>query len=71
MPARPSPLVRFVATWLLGGVILSVVFGPAIGIPVALGIALGYVDAIHWKLVIRRLTSNWRPRADSEQTTPR
>jgi hypothetical protein len=48
---RSHLLLRFLATWLLAGVLLSVVLGPAVGIPVGLIIALGYIDAIHWKLV--------------------
>ena len=54
--------VRFLATWLLGGTILSVLFGPWIGIPVGLLIAICYVKAVHWNVVLAALPPRPRDR---------
>jgi hypothetical protein len=58
--ARLWVCVRFLATWLLGGTILGVLFGPWIGIPVGLLIAIGYVKAVHWNVVIAALAPRSR-----------
>ena len=47
--------VRFLATWLLGGTILGVLFGPWAGMSVGLLIAMGYVKAVHWNAVLAAL----------------
>ena len=54
--------VRFVATWLLGGTILGVLFGPWTGISVGLLIAIGYVRAVHWSAVLSALAPSSRDR---------
>lgn len=62
-PPVDAPLfmcVRFLATWLLGGTILGVLFGPWAGMLIGLLIAIGYVRAVHWSTVLAALT----PRAD-------
>ena len=53
--ARLFVCVRFLATWLLGGTILGVLFGAWTGIPVGLLIAIGYVRAVHWNAVLAAL----------------
>ena len=60
-PPDDAPLfkcVRFLATWLLGGTMLSVLFGPWAGMSVGLLIAIGYVKAVHWSTVLAALTSH-------------
>jgi hypothetical protein len=47
--------VRFLATWLFGGTILGVVLGPWIGILFGLIIAIGWVRAVHWNVVLAAL----------------
>jgi hypothetical protein len=56
--------IRFLATWFLGGAILSVIFGLWIGSSLGLLIALGYVKAVHWNAVLSALSprSSGRPR---------
>jgi hypothetical protein len=54
--------VRFLATWLLGGTILGVLFGPWIGISVGLLLATGYVTAVHWNGVFAALVPRPRDR---------
>jgi hypothetical protein len=54
--------VRFLATWLLGGTILGVLFGPWTGICVGLLIAIVYVRAVHWNAVLAGLAPRPRPR---------
>jgi hypothetical protein len=65
--------VRFLATWLLGATILSVMFGPWTGIPVGLLIAIGYVKAVHWNVVLAALaphSRDYRKRRDSQVLRP-
>jgi hypothetical protein len=55
---RGAPLfvcARFLATWLFGGTILSVVLGSWIGISLGLIIAIGYIRAVHWSEVLAAL----------------
>ena len=52
--------VRFLATWLFSGTILGVVFGPWTGIPVGLLIAICYVKAVHWNVVLAALVPRAR-----------
>lgn len=59
--ARLLVCVRFLASWLLGGTILSVQFGLWTGMSVGL-IAIGYVKAVHWKLVLAALAPRSRRR---------
>jgi hypothetical protein len=47
--------IRFLATWLLAGTILGVVQGPWIGGSLGLIIAIGWVRAVHWNVVIAAL----------------
>jgi hypothetical protein len=47
--------VRFLATWLLGGTILGVLFGVWPGMTLGLLIAVGYVKAVHWNAVLAAL----------------
>jgi hypothetical protein len=54
--------VRFLATWLLGGTILGVLFGPWTGMSLGLLIAIGYVKAVHWSAVLAVLAPRSRPR---------
>jgi hypothetical protein len=54
--------VRFLATWLLGGTILGVLFGPWAGISVGLLIAIVYVRAVHWNAVLAALAPRSRDR---------
>jgi hypothetical protein len=54
--------VRFLATWLLGGTLLGVLFGPWTGIAVGLLIAIGYVKAVHWTVVLAVLAPRSRDR---------
>jgi hypothetical protein len=57
-PAFSPPLwARLLATWLLSGLLLGVVLGPAISVPVGLIIALGYVAALDYRVrivIVRR-----------------
>jgi hypothetical protein len=47
--------IRFLATWLLAGTILGVVQGPWIGGSLGLIIAICWVRAVHWNVVIAAL----------------
>ena len=65
--------VRFLATWLLGGTILGVLFGPWAGMSLGLLIAIGYVKAVHWNAVLAALAPRSRPplrRRDSAVREP-
>jgi hypothetical protein len=65
--------VRFLATWLLGGTILGVLFGPWAGMSIGLLIAIGYVKAVHWNAVLRSLGTSLGPplrRRDSAVREP-
>jgi hypothetical protein len=71
--ARLWVCVRFLATWVLGGTILGVLFGPWIGIPLGLLIAIGYVRAVHWNVVLAALAPPSRDqhkRRDSQVLGP-
>jgi hypothetical protein len=65
MAARRSDLlIRLLATWLLGGTVLSVVLGLAVGIPVGLIIALGYAAGLSRTEALRhRRTREFAQRA--------
>lgn len=57
-PAFSPPLwARMLATWLLSGLLVGVVLGPAIAVPVGLIIALNYVAALGYRVrivIVRR-----------------
>ena len=57
MRKRPyaGVLVRFLAVWLLSGLILGVVFGWVLAIGLGLSIASGYVGVVCGGAAIRRL----------------
>ena len=62
---KDAPLwvcVRFLATWLLSGTILGVLFGLWVGISVGLLLAIGYVKAVHWNVVLAALAPRSRDR---------
>jgi hypothetical protein len=59
--ARLLTCVRFLATWLLGGTILGVLFGPWVGMSLGLLIAIAYVKAVHWSAVLALLAPRSRP----------
>ena len=59
--ARLLTCVRILATWLLGGTILGVLFGPWAGMSLGLLIAIGYVKAVHWSAVLAAMAARSRP----------
>jgi hypothetical protein len=69
--ARLWVCVRFCATWLLGGTLLAVSLGPSTGIPLGLLIAIGYVRAVHWNVVLEVLAPRSRKHRDSRVLGPR
>jgi hypothetical protein len=69
--ARLWVCVRFFATWLLGGTLLAVSLGPSTGISVGLLIAIGYVRAVHWNVVLEAFAPRSRKHRDSRVLGPR
>jgi uncharacterized membrane protein len=59
--------VPFLAVWLLSGLILGVVHGPAMGTFLGLAIATGYVMAIRAPAAVAR----WRTRLQREREAGR
>ncbi len=59
--SRLLTCVRFLATWLLGGTILGVLFGLWAGASLGLLIAIAYVKAVHWNAVLAALAPRARP----------